>query len=56
MKNVLIKQITDKGSLTDDDKDMLQLLNEGGDKVNISNLDSLIKYVKDNNIWKNYWL
>lgn len=50
MKNVLIKQITDKGSLTDDDKDMLQLLNEGGDKVNISNLDSLIKYVKDNNI------
>lgn len=54
MKNVLTKQITEKGTLNDDDKDMLKLLNEGGDRVNKDNLDSLLKYIKDNNLWKSY--
>ena len=54
MKNVLTKQITEKASLTADDKDMLKLLNEGGDRVNKDNLDSLLKYIKDNNLWKSY--
>ena len=50
MKNVLTKQITDKGTLNEDDRDMLKLLNEGGDRVNKDNLDSLLKYIKDNNL------
>ena len=50
MKNVLTKQITEKGTLTDDDKDMLKLLNEGGDRVNKDNLVGLLKYIKDKNL------
>ena len=50
MKNVLTKQITDKGTLNEDDRDLLKLLNEGGDRVNKDNLDSLVKYIKNNNL------
>ena len=50
MKNVLTKQITDKGTLNDDDRDMLKLLNEGGDRVDSYNLNDILKYIKDNRI------
>ena len=50
MKNVLTKQITDKGTLNEDDRDMLKLLNEGGDRVDSSNLNDILKYIKDNKI------
>ena len=50
MKNVLTKQITDKGTLNEDDRDMLKLLNEGGDRVDSYNLNDILKYIKDNRI------